>query len=201
VPILLQKSKVVSVRVFGEFFECNATDDSYNLSRAAEIACEFSVRRWSPSDPYEKNAPVALRILTTFTKRLLQQNLPKAEVTDGYPLTFWLPKSQYSSVEGCSMLPVTKYAQSGDVFIAYQISGHGPIDIVFAPGFISHLELMWDEPRHAKFLHGLEAFARLIRFDKRGTGLSDRSVGFPPSMSESTISVPLWRPPVRAARC
>ena len=47
------------------------------------------------------------------------------------------------------MLPVTKYAQSGDVFIAYQISGHGPIDIVFAQGFISHLELMWDEPRHA----------------------------------------------------
>jgi hypothetical protein len=40
------------------------------------------------------------------------------------------------------MLPVTKYAQSGDVFIAHQISGHGPIDIVFAPGFISHLELM-----------------------------------------------------------
>ena len=77
------------------------------------------------------------------------------------------------------MLPATKYAQSGDVFIAYQISGHGPIDIVFAPGFISHLELMWDEPRHARFLHGLGSFARLIRFDKRGTGLSDRSVGFP----------------------
>jgi pimeloyl-ACP methyl ester carboxylesterase len=77
------------------------------------------------------------------------------------------------------MLPTTKYAQSGDVFIAYQITGHGSIDVVFAPGFISHLELMWDEPRHARFLHGLESFARLIRFDKRGTGLSDRSVGFP----------------------
>lgn len=77
------------------------------------------------------------------------------------------------------MLPQTKYAQSGDIFIAYQISGSGPIDIVFAPGFISHLELMWEEPRHARFLHGLEAFGRLIRFDKRGTGLSDRSVGFP----------------------
>jgi pimeloyl-ACP methyl ester carboxylesterase len=77
------------------------------------------------------------------------------------------------------MLPQTKYAQSGDIFIAYQISGSGPIDIVFAPGFISHLELVWEEPRHARFLHGLEGFARLIRFDKRGTGLSDRSVGFP----------------------
>jgi len=77
------------------------------------------------------------------------------------------------------MLPTTKYAQSGDIFIAYQISGNGPIDIVFAPGFISHLELSWEEPRHARFLHGLESFARLIRFDKRGMGLSDRSVGFP----------------------
>jgi len=77
------------------------------------------------------------------------------------------------------MSPVTKYAQSGDVFIAYQVSGNGPIDIVFAPGFISHLEYMWEEPRHARFLHGLESFTRLIRFDKRGTGLSDRSVGFP----------------------
>jgi class 3 adenylate cyclase len=77
------------------------------------------------------------------------------------------------------MSPVTKYAQSGDIFIAYQVSGNGPIDIVFAPGFISHLEHMWEDTRHARFFHGLESFARLIRFDKRGTGLSDRSVGFP----------------------
>ena len=53
------------------------------------------------------------------------------------------------------------------------------IDIVLAPGFISHLEHMWEDTRHARFFHGLELFARLIRFDKRGTGLSDRSVGFP----------------------
>ena len=77
------------------------------------------------------------------------------------------------------MLPTTKYAQSSDIFIAYQTSGSGPIDIVLAPGFISHLEHMWEDTRHARFFHGLESFARLIRFDKRGTGLSDRSVGFP----------------------
>ena len=76
------------------------------------------------------------------------------------------------------MLPTTKYAQSGDIFIAYQISGNGPIDIVLAPGFISHLELTWEEPRDARFFHGLN-LRPLIRFDKRGTGLSDRSVGFP----------------------
>ncbi len=77
------------------------------------------------------------------------------------------------------MVPQTKYAQSGDVSVAYQVTGKGPIDLIFAPGFLSHLELMWDEPRHAHFFHGLGSFARLIRFDKRGTGLSDRSVGFP----------------------
>ncbi|HJQ60207.1 MAG TPA: adenylate/guanylate cyclase domain-containing protein [Vineibacter sp.] len=77
------------------------------------------------------------------------------------------------------MAPETKYTPSGDVFIAYQVTGQGPIDIVLAPGFISHLEHMWEEPRMARFFHGLGSFARLIRFDKRGTGLSDRSVGFP----------------------
>ena len=77
------------------------------------------------------------------------------------------------------MVPQTKYAQSGDVSVAYQVTGKGPIDLIFAPGFLSHLELMWDEPRHAHFFHGLGSFARLIRFDKRGTGLSDRGVGFP----------------------
>ena len=88
------------------------------------------------------------------------------------------------------MLPATKYAQSGDVFIAYQISGHGPIDIVFAPGFISHLELMWDEPRHASFLHGLESFARLIRFDKEAQDFPTAASAFPRWMRESTTSVP-----------
>lgn len=75
--------------------------------------------------------------------------------------------------------PEIKYTQSGDVFIAYEVSGHGPIDIVLAPGFISHLEHQWEEPRWARFFHGLGAVGRLIRFDKRGTGLSDRGVDFP----------------------
>lgn len=77
------------------------------------------------------------------------------------------------------MVPQTKYAQSGDVSVAFQVTGKGPIDIVLAPGFISHLEHAWEEPRWARFLLGLGSIARLICFDKRGTGLSDRSVGFP----------------------
>lgn len=70
--------------------------------------------------------------------------------------------------------PETHYAKSGDVNIAYQVVGDGPPDLVLVPGFVSHLENDWDEPRSAHFLERLASFSRLIRFDKRGTGLSDR---------------------------
>ena len=70
-----------------------------------------------------------------------------------------------------------RYAQSGDVSIAYQVTGDGPFDLVLVPGFTSHLEYDWEEPRHAAFLERLASFSRLIRLDKRGTGLSDRHGG------------------------
>jgi len=70
-----------------------------------------------------------------------------------------------------------RYAQSGDVSIAYQVTGDGPLDLVLVPGFVSHLEYDWEEPRHAAFLERLASFSRLIRLDKRGTGLSDRHGG------------------------
>ena len=63
--------------------------------------------------------------------------------------------------------------RSGDVSIAYQVTGDGPFDLVLVPGFASHLEFDWEEPRHAAFLERLASFSRLIRLDKRGTGLSD----------------------------
>ena len=71
-------------------------------------------------------------------------------------------------------LPETKYTKSGDVHIAYQVSGAGPFDLVFVPGFVSHLEAQWDDPDSVAMLRRLGSFSRLIRFDKRGTGLSDR---------------------------
>src|ERR671938_1152892 len=76
-------------------------------------------------------------------------------------------------------LPETRYAKSGGVSIAYQVVGDGPIDLVLVPGFVSHLDADWDDPRHARFLRRLASFSRLIRFDKRGTGLSDRPGGLP----------------------
>ena len=73
----------------------------------------------------------------------------------------------------------TRYARSGDVSIAYQVTGDGPFDVVFVPGFVSHVELSWDVPGMAAFNRRLASFCRLIRFDKRGTGMSDRVSGVP----------------------
>ncbi|MGZ5443767.1 MAG: alpha/beta fold hydrolase [Thermoanaerobaculia bacterium] len=68
---------------------------------------------------------------------------------------------------------VTRYARSDNVNIAYQVIGDGPIDLVFVMGWVSHLEMFWEEPSFARFLRRLASFSRLILFDKRGTGLSD----------------------------
>jgi len=72
------------------------------------------------------------------------------------------------------MAPKTRYARSGDVNIAYQVTGDGPFDLVYVPGWVSNIEMMWEEPVMARFLERLASFSRLILFDKRGTGLSDR---------------------------
>ena len=72
-----------------------------------------------------------------------------------------------------------RYAKSGDLNIAYQVTGSGSVDLLLVPGFVSHLDKDWDDPRHARFLERLGSFSRLIRFDKRGTGLSDRPGGLP----------------------
>jgi pimeloyl-ACP methyl ester carboxylesterase len=70
-------------------------------------------------------------------------------------------------------IPKTRYAKSGDLHIAYQVVGEGGLDLLFVPGWISHVELAWEVPPIARFLRRLASFSRLIVFDKRGTGLSD----------------------------
>jgi class 3 adenylate cyclase len=73
--------------------------------------------------------------------------------------------------------PETRFAWSGDLSIAYQVVGDGPIDVVFVPGFMSHVELNWDYIFLSAALERLAQFARLVVLDKRGSGLSDRSLG------------------------
>ena len=73
------------------------------------------------------------------------------------------------------MRPITNYTKSGEFNIAYQVIGDGPVDIIYIPGWVSNIDMMWAEPRLAAFLTRLSIFSRLILFDKRGTGLSDRT--------------------------
>ena len=71
-------------------------------------------------------------------------------------------------------VPETRYAKSGDVNIAYQVVGDGPFDLIHVPMFVSNLELQWEDPAERRYYERLASFCRLIMFDKRGTGLSDR---------------------------
>ena len=71
-------------------------------------------------------------------------------------------------------VPKTRYADAGDIDIAYQVLGDGPTDVVYVPGWVSNIEVMWEDPSLARMLRQIASFSRLILFDKRGTGLSDQ---------------------------
>jgi pimeloyl-ACP methyl ester carboxylesterase len=77
------------------------------------------------------------------------------------------------------MQPDTRYAKSGDVHIAYQVFGEGPLNVVFAPPAFTNVEHWWDEPDVSRWLLRLASYARVVMFDKRGTGLSDPVADFP----------------------
>ena len=77
------------------------------------------------------------------------------------------------------MSPITRYAKSGDVHVAYQVFGEGPLDLVIAPFFVSNIEVCWEFPDAARWLLRLASFARVAVFDKRGTGMSDRVTELP----------------------
>src|SRR5947207_15963407 len=71
-------------------------------------------------------------------------------------------------------VPSTHYVKSDDVYIAYQVLGEGPLDLMFVPGYVSNVEAIWQSPNRSRFLRRLASFCRVIIFDKRGTGMSDR---------------------------
>src|SRR5438093_625256 len=79
--------------------------------------------------------------------------------------------------------PKTQYTRSGDFSIAYQVVGDGPLDVVHIPGLVSHLDHAWTHPKYVRFMRQLSSFARVIVYDKRGTGLSDPFIE-PPSVEE-----------------
>src|SRR5580704_16361113 len=85
-------------------------------------------------------------------------------------------------------VPPTLYAQSAGAKIAYQVSGEGSCDLVFVPGLVSHLDLQWQQLSYRRFVTALEHWCRVIRFDKRGTGLSDPT-GALPSMDQRVVDL------------
>jgi len=119
------------------------------------------------SDVRHALGPEAHCFITTVPRRGYRFDAPVSEDTDP-------PLSPMALA-----VPNTRYAPSGALRIAYQILGDGPIDLVHVPGWVSHVEYGWEEPSLAQFYRGLGKFSRLILFDKRGTGLSDRDAGLP----------------------
>lgn len=104
-----------------------------------------------------------------------------AEVRDGGPTLstpIERPTAEPSAASSAPRAQV-RYTTSDGLHIAYQVTGGGDLDIVLISGFVSHLDIDWDDPRHAYFLERLGSMGRLIRFDKRGTGMSDRPSGVP----------------------
>ena len=88
----------------------------------------------------------------------------------------FLPEVTGGAAQDVPAAPMSRvrYAKSGDIHIAYQAWGEGVVDLVFAPGFVTHVESLWSEPGMARFLRAMGRFARVVMFDKRGTGMSDR---------------------------
>jgi pimeloyl-ACP methyl ester carboxylesterase len=99
--------------------------------------------------------------------------------------------------------PTVRFTKSGDVNIAYGVVGDGPIDLVWVPGWVSNMEISWEDPSYARFLDRLASFSRLIVFDKRGTGLSDRVPypSCPPSSSAWMTSGRSWMRSARIGPC
>ncbi len=97
-------------------------------------------------------------------------------------------------------LPVTRYACSGELNIAYQTMGNGPIDLILIPGMTTHVEFLHEIPGYTDFLGRLAAFTRIITFDKSGQGLSAEPSASPPSNSAWTTSAPVWMTSDRRAR-
>lgn len=90
------------------------------------------------------------------------------------------------------MIPETQYAKGNEGYVAYQVFGDGPLDVVFVSNWMTNLDVMWEEPSLARFLHRLASFSRLLCFDKRGTGVSDPvPTAAPPTLEQ-------WMDDVRA---
>ncbi|HEY7784963.1 MAG TPA: alpha/beta fold hydrolase, partial [Pyrinomonadaceae bacterium] len=129
-----------------------------------------------PRRGYRFKVPVTVK--EGLSRESLVSREPSIADEDTYPrgdlVAETIRRAERAFPKELTTVPETRYAHSGDVNIAYQVLGNGPLDLVFVMGWISHLEYFWLEPDFAYFLRRLASFSRLILIDKRGTGLSDR---------------------------
>jgi tetratricopeptide (TPR) repeat protein len=152
-------------------------------------------RRWLALDPLHEPAHRLLMRLYaesgqqaaamrqyTECARILDQELdlpPQPETTELYQNIRLYRKT--ATIPAPKARPPVEYVRSGDVHIAYQVLGEGPVDILHICGYLSALEHFWELPDSAAFIGELASFSRLILFDRRGSGLSER-VGYPPTL-------------------
>ena len=118
--------------------------------------------------------PAQVALSETLLDPSAAQLLPVSSLPQSLAVPLVSSANTYESSEAKFEIPEVHYARSGEINIAYQVIGDAPLDLVFVMGWISHLEYFWTEPSFARFLRRLASFCRVILFDKRGTGLSDR---------------------------
>lgn len=170
---VLSKERMLSEIWEGSFVEENNL--AQNISVLRRVLHETKRNKFIETVPkfgYRFVAKVESEETSDVSTEVIEQTRARIFVDTDTPATAELFSS--TSFELSTHVPETRYVQNGDVNIAYQVIGEGPIDIVFVMGWVSHLEYFWKHHLFASFLNRLASFSRLILFDKRGTGLSDR---------------------------
>jgi pimeloyl-ACP methyl ester carboxylesterase/DNA-binding winged helix-turn-helix (wHTH) protein/class 3 adenylate cyclase len=179
---ILNKERMLNEIWEGSFVEENNLAQNISvLRRILGETTEIKFIETVPKFGYRFVAPVTEKTVDWPVSEIFETSRARVHIGDigdgaafawdGQPVTADLEPAR-QALRG--LAPETRYVQNGDVNIAYQVAGDGPIDIVFVMGWISHLEYFWKHHLFASFLERLASFSRLILFDKRGTGLSDR---------------------------
>src|SRR5262249_41938675 len=142
-------------------------------ARAGQVPSRLSRRASDASAACERHRPSSSWLCGA------AEDAPgKGPASSGWSMQGDLARACPSCVrETVRVQPDTRFARSGDVSIAYQVLGDGPLDVVWIPSMTHHVELVWESPAHARFLRRLASISRLICFDKRGTGMSDHPAG------------------------
>ena len=172
---VLSKEEIMETVWADSFVEENNLAQNISILRKTlggakfiETVSKRGYRFVAPVEIDEINQTDSITIERTRSKIVIEEEIE----TDDFPTQKSLAQTETLSLPVHK--PETRYVNNGDVNIAYQVVGNGNLDIVFVMGWVSHLEYFWEEPHFAAFLNRLASFSRLILFDKRGTGLSDR---------------------------